>query len=374
MCCCRIGGGACLSSVDVPKARSFACVIIVLFVVVWLFLCAVLVCVAMLLTCAVQMCACMQGDTLEQQQQQLQALQLQPPPLPPQFQQQRQQQAQQQQQQPAAVAMNGGRNISLLNSGELERLLPLEGGNACAGGTGQHPTSSATAAATGGPEGMREQQNSFMQLLEGINSLPMPIDDNVDSLLNPAENPLLNKPMPEQYASQQQQLQQQQQAPGMTRSDGHAAFPAAARPGGPSQQQQQQQQQQFEGFEIPDDYAAFLVDEDDLAAVGSQGAAGQRKRVLSGAGAGMSSCSLDLRQLSDLLMGGSSVQLLEGSTWHKLCRDVSFSRGGRSGPAALGGDREHPGDTVDDAGTVAHGDDEDDLHALLGLRDMSITR
>jgi hypothetical protein len=333
----------------------------------------------MSLTCAVQTYVYVQANALQQQlqqqQQQLQALQLlqgqqqqqlQPPP-PPQFQQQQQQQ----QQQPTA-AMNGVRNISLLNSGELERLLPLEGSNACSSAADQQPAAAAAAAA-GGPEGMREQQNSFMALLEGINSLPMPIDDNVDSLLNPAANPLLNKPMPEQYAAQQQQLQQQQQqqAPGMTRSAGHAPLPGDASPGGPTQQQQQQQQ--FEGIEIPDDYAAFLVDEDDLAAVGAEGAAGQRKRVLSGAGAGISSCSLDLRQLSDLLMGGSSMQLLEGSAWHKICKDVSFTRGGRSGPAAFGCDSVRPGDTVDDAGTAAHADDEDDLHALLGLRDMSIT-
>eukprot|EP00775_Hariotina_reticulata_P010828 gene10828-10985_t len=57
-------------------------------------------------------------------------------------------------------------------------------------------------------------------------------------------------------------------------------------------------------------------------------AAGQvnhRKRVLSHVGGGASSISLDLRQLSDLLtMGTGDTQLMEGSLWHKICRDMSF--------------------------------------------------
>jgi hypothetical protein len=81
-------------------------------------------------------------------------------------------------------------------------------------------------------------------------------------------------------------------------------------------------------------------------------------------------------------MGGSDLQLLEGSAWHKICKDVSFSRGGlRSGPAAFGGDTAAPSDTVDDATTGAAAGigvgavfEDDDIDALLGLRDMSITR
>lgn len=125
---------------------------------------------------------------------------------------------------------------------------------------------------------------------------------------------------------------------------------------------------------MPDDYAAFMVDDEDLAAVASEGAAGRRQRVLSQAGAGVSSCDLDLRKLSDLLMGGSSMQLMEGSMWHKICKTVSFTRGGRSGPAAFGGDTVRAGDIADDAATGgAAVDDDDDIHALLGLREMSIT-
>ncbi|GBF97768.1 sulfur stress regulator [Raphidocelis subcapitata] len=40
----------------------------------------------------------------------------------------------------------------------------------------------------------------------------------------------------------------------------------------------------------------------------------------------MSSAQLDLRKLSDMLCGGSEAQLLEGSLWHKICRDMSFRR------------------------------------------------
>jgi hypothetical protein len=285
--------------------------------------------------------------------------------------------SQQQQQQQQQQGMNGGagKQLSPLSSADLEALLPLEPTNtaAAAGGDQQQPPAAAAAAL--------EQQNSFMLLLEGIDSLPMQMDSNIDALLNPSANPLLNEPMPQQYAAQQQQLQQQQQQ--QVGSGGSPYTPAASAPAGYPHQQQQQRGDEdgMGGLDIPDDYAAFLVDDDDLAAVGAEGTAGQRKRVRSGVGAGISSCSLDLRKLSDLLMGGSSMQLIEGSAWHKLCRS-SFSRGGRSGPAALGGGG--VGDDVDDACTAdaaaaaaagsGVGDDEDDLHALLGLRDMSITR
>jgi hypothetical protein len=297
---------------------------------------------------------------VQQQQAQLEAMRL----------QQRQQEvlSQQQQQQ----GMNGtaaGKQLSLLSSADLEALLPLDSANAAAAAADGNQQPPAAAAAL-------EQQNSFMLLLEGIDSLPMQMDSNIDALLNPSANPLLNEPMPQQYAAQQQQLQQQQVGSG-----GSPYTPAASAPAGcPHQQQQQGGEDGMGGLDIPDDYAAFLVDDDDLAAVGAEGAAGQRKRVRSGVGAGISSCSLDLRKLSDLLMGGSSMQLIEGSAWHKVCRS-SFSRGGRSGPAALGGGG--VGDDLDDACTAADaaaaagsgvGDDEDDLHALLGLRDMSITR
>ena len=300
---------------------------------------------------------------VQQQQAQLEAMRL----------QQRQQEVLSQQQQQQQQGMNGsaGKQLSLLSSADLEALLPLDPTNtaAAAGGNQQQPPAAAATAAL-------EQQNSFMLLLEGIDSLPMQMDSNIDALLNPSANPLLNEPMPQQYAAQQQQLQQQQVGSG-----GSPYTPAASAPAGcPHQQQQQGGEDGMGGLDIPDDYAAFLVDDDDLAAVGAEGAAGQRKRVRSGVGAGISSCSLDLRKLSDLLMGSSSLQLIEGSAWHKLCRS-SFSRGGRSGPAALGGGG--VGDDLDDAGTAAAaaaaagsgvGDDEDDLHALLGLRDMSITR
>ncbi|KAI8473311.1 MAG: serine carboxypeptidase S28-domain-containing protein [Monoraphidium minutum] len=59
-----------------------------------------------------------------------------------------------------------------------------------------------------------------------------------------------------------------------------------------------------------DDYAAFLVGEDEEI--------GAELRV--------SSAQMDLGKLSDLLCGGSQAQLMEGSLWHKICRDMSFRR------------------------------------------------
>jgi hypothetical protein len=309
-----------------------------------------------------------QQAQLHQQQQELQQRQQQ-------MLQQQQQQQQKQKQKQSAPAVNGARNMSLLNSADLETLLQLDK-------AGNNPQQDAAAAGVGSGCEL-EQANSFMLLLQGISSLPLPLDNSVDHLLDPGTNPLLGTTIPHEYRQQQAALQQQQGGggAGAPYSPAQAASPAGA------SQQQQQQQQGGGALELPDDYAAFLVDEDDLGAVGAGGVEGQGGAVRAGAGAGVSSCSLDLRQLSDLLMGGSSLQLLEGSAWHKICKDVSFSRGGghRSGPAAFGGDTAAPSDTVDDAttgaaaaGAGAGGDgggfDDDDIDALLGLRDMSITR
>jgi hypothetical protein len=222
-----------------------------------------------------------------------------------------------------------------------------------------------------------DKVESFIALIAQLDSLPVAPPDNVDALLSAAAE---NAPLPPQFTftrltpQQQQQQQQQQQAAG---DDAAAAA---------------------DGALCDDDYAAFLVDDDDLAAVGLAGAAAAggggadgfatRKRLLSRVGAGVSSASLDLRQLSDVLTGGSSSALLQSSLWHKVCRNVSFSRDRRSGAAAAAAAHRTTGDAgASSTGVVsspapraaaagvavpprARDEDED---AGLGLRDMSIT-
>ncbi|WIA34830.1 hypothetical protein OEZ86_013128 [Tetradesmus obliquus] len=151
-------------------------------------------------------------------------------------------------------------------------------------------------------------------------------------------------------------------------------------------------------LEIPEDYAAFLVDDDELAeaaAASAQRSSGggaaaatlRRKRLLSSAGAGVSSFSqsLDLRQLSDMLMQSSEAQLLEGSMWHKICRDLSFRgtsllaggsslMGGASGGSMLGGLAAlRAAAAAADAAAEQGGEEAEDA-TLQGLRAMSITK
>jgi hypothetical protein len=294
---------------------------------------------------------------------------------------------QQQQQVGAAVALNGRSSLGL-TSADLEMLLPLVDGQLGAAPTGgAAPSAFAAAAATaepgsgpGGPSGEDvEKQESFMALIAQLDSMPLP-SLNVDALLNPAANPLLNQPIPAQYHVQASQQQRQQQvgagAPGSSASPAPAA--AAGGDGG--------------GGGVPEDWGAFLVEEDnagggsggggggaDDAAAGGQGVA-LRKRLLSRTGTGFSSCSLDLRQLSDLLMDGSNAALMHNSSWHKICKTASFSRDRRGGASASA--------PAGAAGTVATADTtrSSDVRgggdggeaaaadALTGLRAMSVTQ
>jgi len=76
-----------------------------------------------------------------------------------------------------------------------------------------------------------------------------------------------------------------------------------------------------------DDFSAFLAE-------GVPGDGGGDGVLPSSA---VNSANLDLGGLSDMLMASSEIELLQGSRFHKLCRDISFRRNDSLGLRAMSG-------------------------------------